>query len=530
MGANFRQDERYFANVTMRSRMSLLQEMKSKLEGTPRDALFRATCFGNWLDIPYVKGNGHLMHLILQTQIECSQSHDPEVDSLIYTINDVRLKFGPKEFCLISGLRFGPIDSVRDKVKKLPFRDRVFGDLTTKSIHLMDLKNLYEGPRFKTLSDLDAVRVCLLMILELVFCGSGGDMQNVVDPFIVSMVENLDEWNRFPWGSHVWVITHASLKDAVPRRRTMHLRMIRQDPGRVPKYTLMGFIWAFKIWILESCPISRQWWSLDDQAIPRGIAWNKSETFSTSHHIYFYGDLSPDLMPRDMRCVTAAEARTDWWIASSRYFDGEHVPPPHPSPHRTHPVERHIHKEAPDSTAAMPPPPQSKATLISATSAYTQVSSLEERLFMLERDHLELKSSHLELKSSHSELKRSHVELQRGFLHLHRRYLVLEQKVLSSEKNPNPIPDPDVATKPETRLDEKRCDMSEADKRGMSPAQTKLTSCTDLAIMAYDTGRLELPDPSLPQKRMKRVKKYIKSPFCELPDITPVARPEKKSV
>ncbi|GJX19024.1 phospholipase-like protein [Tanacetum coccineum] len=45
---------------------------------------------------------------------------------------------------------------------------------------------------------MDAVRVCLLIVTELVFMGK--EDRNCIPRHIVSLVEDLDEWNDYPWG------------------------------------------------------------------------------------------------------------------------------------------------------------------------------------------------------------------------------------------------------------------------------------------------------------------------------------------
>nr|GFA68902.1 phospholipase-like, aminotransferase-like mobile domain protein [Tanacetum cinerariifolium] len=51
--------------------------------------------------------------------------------------------------------------------------------------------------KFSKLSDKDAIRLCLLLSLEVIFMGR--DLVSVVDDVYLRMVNDLDAWNLFPW-------------------------------------------------------------------------------------------------------------------------------------------------------------------------------------------------------------------------------------------------------------------------------------------------------------------------------------------
>ncbi|GJS90185.1 putative reverse transcriptase domain-containing protein [Tanacetum coccineum] len=67
---------------------------------------------------------------------------------------------------------------------------------------MMEAQVLKNGLTYKkdwlALSDMDAVRVCLLIVVELVFMGKKD--RNCIPRHIVSLVEDLDAWNDYIWG------------------------------------------------------------------------------------------------------------------------------------------------------------------------------------------------------------------------------------------------------------------------------------------------------------------------------------------
>jgi hypothetical protein len=75
---------------------------------------------------------------------------------------------------------------------------------------------------FGTLSDEDAVRICLLLALDVVFMGRLLDEQ--VDDKLLRLVEDLETWNSFPWGEHIWRQLYNQLLNVVSKHRWKHLK------------------------------------------------------------------------------------------------------------------------------------------------------------------------------------------------------------------------------------------------------------------------------------------------------------------
>ncbi|GJW40156.1 phospholipase-like, aminotransferase-like mobile domain protein [Tanacetum coccineum] len=116
---------------------------------------------------------------------------------LIYNINGHTLHFGRREFCLISGFKFGWISYRNFRDGEITFRDRVFPEKIGEYVKNIDLLSLIEDEvRFTSLSDSDSIRVCLLLSLEVIFMGH--DLGSAVDDVFLRMVEDLEDWNDFP--------------------------------------------------------------------------------------------------------------------------------------------------------------------------------------------------------------------------------------------------------------------------------------------------------------------------------------------
>ncbi|GJV85763.1 hypothetical protein Tco_1525661 [Tanacetum coccineum] len=144
------------------------------------------------------------------------------------------------------------------------------------------------------LSDMDAVRVCLLLVVELVFMGK--EDKNCIPRHLVSLVEDFDS-----------------------KHRAFHLDKKKQNPDYYPTYNLYGFPLAFKIWILESYPNSKKWWSKKDNVLPRALAWSNVTKFGKNNYNSLLG---PDSNPNLELYATPVEQQTEWFKASIEYING----------------------------------------------------------------------------------------------------------------------------------------------------------------------------------------------------------------
>lgn len=95
------------------------------------------------------------------------------------------------------------------------------------------------------LSDNDAVRVCLLLVLEVVLMGRL--LTTAVDDAYLRLVENLRSWNAFPWGEHIWRHLYDQILDVFQKHNWRNLEGLSKYRNYVPTCTVSGFVWAFKV-------------------------------------------------------------------------------------------------------------------------------------------------------------------------------------------------------------------------------------------------------------------------------------------
>ncbi|GJU80260.1 hypothetical protein Tco_1282625 [Tanacetum coccineum] len=68
---------------------------------------------------------------------------------------------------------------------------------------------------------------------------------------------------------HIWMQLYDEIINVVDNHKSEHLEGLHKSRKYVPTYTLGGFVWSFKVWILESFKMSNRCWNKLAEAIPR---------------------------------------------------------------------------------------------------------------------------------------------------------------------------------------------------------------------------------------------------------------------
>jgi len=84
------------------------------------------------------------------------------------------------------------------------------------------------------LSDEDVVRICSILMVEVVFLGH--QAHTYVSDVVLRAVHDMDIWNEYPWGSHIWTITYKHMDGAITRRTDIS-----------SKISIYGFLYAFQV-------------------------------------------------------------------------------------------------------------------------------------------------------------------------------------------------------------------------------------------------------------------------------------------
>ncbi|GJT54751.1 hypothetical protein Tco_0989805 [Tanacetum coccineum] len=152
-----------------------------------------------------------------------------------------------------------------------------------------------KSEEFDIMNDHDAVGLCLLGVLELVLLGY--EVRYTVSNWCFMLVDNINAWNMYLWGSYVWPTLYEQLRDAIRKRWEAHFVTEREPDSGPPKYLLMGFTWTFKSVILE-------------------------HLLGVSKEVNVFVILN-GARPRPRLTLDVVEARADWWLASNTFFDDD---------------------------------------------------------------------------------------------------------------------------------------------------------------------------------------------------------------
>ncbi|GJV86274.1 hypothetical protein Tco_1530212 [Tanacetum coccineum] len=204
----------------------------------------------------------------------------------------------------------------QDIPQDVTFVSRVLPYKLGLKVSNLDLLGLIEDEElFGKLVDDDAVRVCLLLALEVIFIGK--KLVDEVPDTLMCLVENLVVWNDFRWGEYIWRHLYDQIMNVVNKNKWEHLKGLSKSWNYVPTYTLFGFVWSFKIWILESFEGSLIWWNRDPEIIPRGLAWSRKQLFKRSDYSLLFGKdsrVNLDLTPM------ISEQQTFWYMAFRKFY------------------------------------------------------------------------------------------------------------------------------------------------------------------------------------------------------------------
>ncbi|KAK0603067.1 hypothetical protein LWI29_001085 [Acer saccharum] len=164
---------------------------------------FRSTCFGHLIHIPkdltFLAG---VLHNLLLRQI-----HVPDVtreNELHFSLGGKLLKFTQREFCLVMGLQFGVMSNIFLK-QYTPIEDGIHARYFEKdeNIHLVNVWEKFLTGQFD--KPTDGLKMALLLIANMILFGR--DPRKRVTLWLLELVEDLESFNSFAWGSYVYMMT-----------------------------------------------------------------------------------------------------------------------------------------------------------------------------------------------------------------------------------------------------------------------------------------------------------------------------------
>ncbi|KAL5846777.1 hypothetical protein ACOSQ3_010301 [Xanthoceras sorbifolium] len=258
----------FHAKMTTYSKWGCIGLLKSKLTERQQQQI-RATCFGHFLDVNEMAFTGQLLHHILLRECHVDNTEN----EMWFLIGGNRIRFSANAFCLVSGLRFG--DTVVPTVGEdhmCRIWQKYFKGV--KKVTGTKLQTLFERMEEEHDADDDMIKVALLLILEMTLLGK--DLRTKVEYWAMKLVDNLEEFNRFPWGSFIYLRTFNSFSTCCKGRDQKFREKAEKDPSHTAeKINLYVFVYAFQVWAIEAIPLYsiKKYATRVSRSAPRILNW-----------------------------------------------------------------------------------------------------------------------------------------------------------------------------------------------------------------------------------------------------------------
>ncbi|KAK0594178.1 hypothetical protein LWI29_029516 [Acer saccharum] len=233
-------------NITINTHCfhKLISDVDKILDRAGERAEFESGCFGHYLDFP--KGGyfqAQFIHSLLLRQIFIPGGSE---DELWFALGKTKARFGKREFCLCTGLKFGRLSDIPSREYEVVpggIHARYFQG--RKKVVIADLKAPFMAEDFDRPHD--ALKLALLLFANRVLFGQ--DDRNQVAYWMFSLVEDVQAFNNFAWGHYVFKMTLHYIRQGFK---------VPADPlGPTTRYNLYGFIWALQFWAAEAIPVMR---------------------------------------------------------------------------------------------------------------------------------------------------------------------------------------------------------------------------------------------------------------------------------
>jgi hypothetical protein len=263
--------EHYHAMITNLSNYDCIEWVRNNL--TPEQiTIFRSTAFGYLLDIQQFVFPSQLVHNVLFREVKTTGLEDEMwfviqgkcYFSIVYLFVFLfimyylfvilifkcmhfhagkKIRFSSYEFGLVTGLRFGNVKKPRDATGRIRLRDTYLNgqNMTLKVFY----ERLYAMDR-SAMPDEDVVKLSLYYVLERFFIGR--DRRRFINTSWLTIVDDLDQFNQYPWGAVSYKATLESMQKAlVGRLEGYNKRKIANPAHFQEKYNLGGCPYAIQV-------------------------------------------------------------------------------------------------------------------------------------------------------------------------------------------------------------------------------------------------------------------------------------------
>ncbi|KAK2645688.1 hypothetical protein Ddye_020883 [Dipteronia dyeriana] len=242
----------YNITINTHCKHKFIRQIESVLDSCGELDEFRSSCFGHYLDLP-VGGyfQAQYMHNLFLRQITPPGASNNE---MWFGLGKTKVRFGAREFCLCTGLKFGELTDIFSRVYE----------------HVTD------------------------------------DERTQVSYWIMTLAEDTNDFNMFAWGHFVFKMTLHYIRQG--------FRM--PDPtGPTCRYNLYGFVWGVQFWAMEAIPVMRhKLGHYLGSGYPRFKKIDFITKASKMRETWLEMELEGNLTGRQELTPTKCESKQDYWV------------------------------------------------------------------------------------------------------------------------------------------------------------------------------------------------------------------------
>ncbi|KAI5354950.1 hypothetical protein L3X38_007845 [Prunus dulcis] len=246
---------------------SSLAAIRAKLSAEQLEQ-FKTSCFGHLLNIDKIQFSGQIVHGVVLR----------------------------RDFCLITVLRFGEVPEVSSgESDEIRLQKRYFIDegITCNALEEAFLRCTEED---------DIYKLALVYFAELVVLGR--DKHLNINLNYLTLVEDLDAFNRYPWGS----VSFDKTQDSLFSAPTKYVKSFEYEEGRGKGKS--------KIWVYELIPRMADLnycKVVDPTAVPRILRWRTTTSVPEMRKLNNYFFQSKESVQLRAQCPSEEEMRQPYW-------------------------------------------------------------------------------------------------------------------------------------------------------------------------------------------------------------------------
>ncbi|CAL8990914.1 unnamed protein product [Prunus brigantina] len=304
---------------------SSLAAIRAKLSAEQLEQ-FKTSCFGHLLNIDKIQFSGQIVHGVVLRRVTGQGVKD--LDGLSFLIGCDVAQFTRQDFCLITGLRFGEVPEVSSgESDEIRLQKRYFIDegITCNALEEAFMRCTVED---------DIYKLALVYFAELVILGR--DKHLNININYLTLVEDLDAFNRYPWGS----VSFDKTQDSLFSAPTKYVKSFENEEGRrkgkskvtgtsrrnekgkkdgeVQRggWSFKGFTYALQIWVYELIPRMgdlNYCKVVDPTALPRILRWRTTTAVPEMRKLNNYFFQSKESVQLRALCPSEEEIRQPYW-------------------------------------------------------------------------------------------------------------------------------------------------------------------------------------------------------------------------